>query len=164
MERSMRKKRKGFTIIELVMVISIAGILFGILAPIMKTTIDAYFFVNSREAVLSDARLAMNRMVREIRQIKEPSDISTMNSSEIQFTDINDNVVNFRQSGTSLQRNGNVLAEDLKSSGGLIFTYLDSYGNQTTTASYVRTIEIELVIQDATGDLVIKSQGNIRNT
>jgi hypothetical protein len=146
------------------MVIVITGILFGIIGLIMKNSIDAYFFVNSREVTLSDGRLAINRMVREIRQIRDPSDITTMTATELQFTDIDDNVINFRQNGTDLERNGNILAEDLQASGGLIFTYLNAAGSTTTSAADVRTIEVQLTIENLTGGIIIKSEGRLRNT
>lgn len=60
--------QRGFTLIELVMVIVILGVIGGMVAVFMKSPIDAYF-ASARRAALTDvADTAVRRMARDIRK------------------------------------------------------------------------------------------------
>jgi MSHA biogenesis protein MshO len=60
--------QRGFTMIELIMVIVILGVIGGMVAVFMKSPIDAYF-ASARRAALTDvADTAVRRMARDLRK------------------------------------------------------------------------------------------------
>jgi len=152
-----RDTNKGFTLTELVMVIVIVGVIAGLFAPLISAALDSWFFTKTERDVLFSTRLAMNRMVREIRQIKDTSSINTFTSAEFEFVDIDDNTINFQQSGTSLNRNSNELTDKLQNPGGLTFTYLDSDGAVTAVSTSVRMVRIKLILTSGDSSITIQS-------
>ena len=61
-------RQRGFTMVELVMVITIMGVIGGVVAVFMKSPIEAYFYT-ARRAGLSDvADTVSRRMARDIQQ------------------------------------------------------------------------------------------------
>jgi MSHA biogenesis protein MshO len=60
--------QRGFTIIELVMVIVIMGVIGGMVAVFMKSPIDAYIATARRAALTDVADTTVRRMARDIRK------------------------------------------------------------------------------------------------
>jgi MSHA biogenesis protein MshO len=60
--------QRGFTLIEVVMVIVLIGIIAGIMAPFITQSIDAYTATRSRTELVAKGRLALERISREVRQ------------------------------------------------------------------------------------------------
>lgn len=67
-----RQRCHGFTLIEMVMTIVLLGILAGIMAPIIKNSVDAYTDTQSRTHLLDKVRLSLGRLSRELRQAAAP--------------------------------------------------------------------------------------------
>jgi MSHA biogenesis protein MshO len=61
-------RHRGFTIIELVMVIVIMGVIGGMVAVFMKSPIDAYLATGRRAALTDVADTTVRRMARDIRK------------------------------------------------------------------------------------------------
>jgi MSHA biogenesis protein MshO len=62
------ESERGFTIIELIMVIVIMGVIGGMVAVFMKSPIDAYFDSARRAALTDVADTTVRRMARDIRK------------------------------------------------------------------------------------------------
>lgn len=63
-----RHHQRGFTLVELIMVIVIMGVIGGMVSVFMKSPIDAYF-ASARRAALTDvADTVVRRMARDIRK------------------------------------------------------------------------------------------------
>ncbi len=78
------RAQRGFTLVELIMVIVIMGVIGGTVAVFMKSPIDAYF-ASARRAALTDvADTAVRRMARDIRKAL-PNSISNPNSQCLEF-------------------------------------------------------------------------------
>ncbi|MDO9464609.1 MAG: prepilin-type N-terminal cleavage/methylation domain-containing protein [bacterium] len=161
--------KKGFTIIELIMVIVITGIIAGITAMLLLQVMNVYSFVTVREVILSDGELAMGRMSREIRQIEDVYSIYKADSEEIEFEDAYYNLINFRRSGGSLLRNSDELATDLTS---LTFQYTTSDGNPPVVndpatpeeeETNIKRIQINLTIKKGDEEIALQSQVYPRN-
>lgn len=76
----------GFTLMELVLSITIAGAIFGIASETMIRQADTYSFIASRKTSIADVRYALNRMAHEIMRL-EAIDIRNISESEIEFVD-----------------------------------------------------------------------------
>ncbi len=60
--------QRGFTLVELIIVIVIMGVVGGMVAVFMKGPIDAYFATGRRAALTDVADTALRRMARDIRK------------------------------------------------------------------------------------------------
>jgi len=64
---SFPNKQKGFTLVEIVIVISIMGIIGGLSAMVIGRSLDAYAALERRENLQTSVRLAVERISRELR-------------------------------------------------------------------------------------------------
>ncbi len=100
---------KGFTLIEAVIVIVIIGILAVIIgAPLIQGSL-AWQAVSARKDATQQARLGMDRMIRELRNVQATA-ASTPNFNEftaapcVRFTDLSGTMIAFRLNGTNIER------------------------------------------------------------
>jgi prepilin-type N-terminal cleavage/methylation domain-containing protein len=128
MSRAMKMNEKknswtgGVTLIELVMVITIVGVLAGASAMYIKETIDLWRFLSFRSEVVAQGRTALIRMEREIRQAVS---VSVASANQLQFTKIGDiSSTTFQLTGGNLMRNSDILAANVQS---LKFCYYKNY-------------------------------------
>lgn len=155
--------KKGYTLIELIIVIFVLAILAFIFGALITKATDAWIFVKIRESSLGSARLSMNRILSELRRVQNPGLVDVMTPSECGFTDIDSNAVNFKQSGTDLLRNSDVLASNLDAQNGLVFTYLDENSNVATTNATLRIIAVKLTFNKNSQLITFESAANVRN-
>lgn len=101
---------RGFTLIEMVAVIVVAGIIFGIGAALLGNLFGGYAL--KRDATDADwqAKVALERMARELRAVRSAtsSDLAVPSSSEIRFVDIDGNNVCFYRTGGQIRRAENL--------------------------------------------------------
>ncbi|MDD4179902.1 MAG: type II secretion system protein, partial [Candidatus Margulisbacteria bacterium] len=68
---------KGFTMIETIIVISLLAVIsFGIAGFIM-TAMQAWLLISQRDSAVNNSRVAMSRMMYDLRRIKKPQNIIT---------------------------------------------------------------------------------------
>lgn len=77
-------RQRGFTLVEMVMVIVIMGVIGGIVAVFMRSPIDAYFDSARRAALTDVADTAVRRMARDIRKAL-PNSILNSNNQCLEF-------------------------------------------------------------------------------
>jgi len=157
------KLKSGFTLIELVIVITIMAVVSYIIASFIVSATDAWVFVKSRETALSQGRYAVERVVRELRRIKTPINIYPALSTECGFIDIDNATAEVKQSGTDLLYNGNILAAGLLNPGGLNFKYYDSSLAETSTMGEVQYIRVQLSLVSGTQSIIIWDGARLRN-
>lgn len=132
----------AFTLVEVVAAI----VLFGIVAAMSARVLSQGFqsFIMGRNVAETDwqARVALERMTRELRTIRAPADIVITSASDITFTDIDGNSIRYCQgtvgtcpgSLSDLTRGTQTLANGVS---GLAFSYLTKAGAATVTPSQV---------------------------
>jgi prepilin-type N-terminal cleavage/methylation domain-containing protein len=135
------KKQNGFTLIELAMVIVIIGIIAAMASSMISQGFEAYFTGKNVMDADWQGRLALERMARDIREIRSAGDISTMTASQLTFVDLSGNTITYQLSGTNLMRNSQILANGIQS---MTLSYFDANGSTTASASAVRYISISL--------------------
>jgi prepilin-type N-terminal cleavage/methylation domain-containing protein len=79
----MTKREQGFTLIEIVVTIVITGIIAYIFLNFFSLGTDSYTLIETRNDVLQDERVVLDRMVREIRQA---ATITITSATDISFT------------------------------------------------------------------------------
>jgi prepilin-type N-terminal cleavage/methylation domain-containing protein len=119
------RNERGVTLIEMVLSIVLIGVI-GIVASnlFLYSTRSVLTGNNVREATQVN-RLAMDRMIREIRNVANNTSVTTATATTFAFTDTGGNAVDFTLVGTTLNRAGTALASNVS---GLTFTYLDNTG------------------------------------
>jgi len=165
------------------MVIVVVGVLATGLSFGIKEAIDLYRFLSFHNEIASQARLALTRMGREIRQMTprrttfEP--IQVADSNQLRFTimdldgDGNDDTLEFYRDAANneLRRifndnptEGDVLASNVSN---LLFTYYDENNTELATPvvepSDVYRVVITLTLTYASQTITMKSQIYPRN-
>ncbi|MBI4688976.1 MAG: prepilin-type N-terminal cleavage/methylation domain-containing protein [Nitrospirae bacterium] len=171
------REKGGFTLIELVITMLLIGIVAFIVADAMSTGFKAYFVTDNRKEALDQARIAMERMTREIRNVRSlgrdndgdgniDADITTANASELCFTDTNNTAIRFRLSGTNILRSEgtscppateNTLAEKVTT---LTFSYTYASGSLATA---VRRVQITITSTISSESVTLSSEVYLRN-
>jgi prepilin-type N-terminal cleavage/methylation domain-containing protein len=167
------KARRGVTLIELAITIAIVGILAGVSGMFIKQTVDLWSYMTFRNDVVSLGRLALARMEREIRLIKDSNAITIAEAARLQFTDINNNVIEYRWDPATalLYRNTDVLVSQVQQ---LKFCYYQQDNNPVCTPgcacavsagnlSNIFRIRLEIVIKSGTQTKFLKTQIVPRN-
>lgn len=136
----------GFTLIEIVMTIVLLSIISGIAAMIILQGVRSYAQESTRVDVHYQARLAMERMAREIRTATTVT--ATAPSSSLVFTDVTGTIITYSLSGTSLRRNADLLSSGVTS---LLFSHYNNANVLTAVTASVWTIEVFVTDQQGAG-------------
>lgn len=170
-----KKNQKGVTIIELIMAIVIVGALVGGSAMYIKEIIGLWRFLSFRSEAVSQARIALVRISREIRQANS---INTAQSSRINFgaadlgeddVDLLDDTVEFYLNNSNELRRvfnsdnsgqGYVLASGVS---GPIFVYYDADKAVTAQIDRIKMISITLTVTAATQSKTLRTLVYPRN-
>lgn len=122
------KNSRGFTLVELLLSVTIAGLILGVASETMMRQAETYDFIASRKNTVADLRFAMNRLSDELLLI-ETSDLQSISGSSISFTDQNGSQVSVSLvadgDGSDLYWGNDLLAEDVTS---LSFEYQNGAG------------------------------------
>jgi len=138
-----RRSACGFSLVELVTVIIILGIVASGGALIMSRGFNVYFAGRDITRADWNGRLALERMTRDLREVRAPADITTMTATQIAYTDIFGSAVSYTRAGTTLTRNGTPLANNISAFN---LSYLQRNGQSAAaSASAVYYITVSAV-------------------
>jgi len=164
------KKDKGFTLVELVIAIIIIGITASTVGFMMLGVIKAWTFKFNRSDILWDGRLALGRMTREIREVRNTTSVTTASSSQFRFFDTGGADITYSLSSTDLNRteNGipNLLAENVSN---LAFTYYNLSGTVilaptvSPSATNIRRVRIDLTLTKNGQNVYLRSDSSTEN-
>ena len=150
--------RTGITLIELVIGMVLIGIVALVVANALSTGITGFFVVDYRKEALDQARIAMDRMAKEIRNVKSSSatDLSVANATTFTFLDTSGTSISFALNtvtGNIERTSGgpaNTLATGISTIGDAtfpsgIFSYVLSTGTETQTPSAAEMLTIKRI-------------------
>jgi len=169
------KNKHGFTLIELMVVVVILGLItlgaVSFFGGGMRSWISGQFQL----AAQRDTRMALDRMVKEIREGDIINDTSDSNTIIVNYNVLSEDPLTFSWSGTSgdslfRQREGGPNTQFLDNVHQITFTYLNQAGVEMTYESNASKILINLQVDldgDAsTGgnpDVILDTEVNLRN-
>ena len=155
---------RGFTLVELVIAIVLIGILSAVGSSMIADSFTTTRMVDASQTGASQARYAMERIAREIRETQYNSSngkyaISTMTANQYAFTkivnpsDTNGTTVTIKNTGTDL-----TLGYSSPATSSLLTNQVDSFsldyydisGASTKSDSAIRFVQISLTVKDPT--------------
>jgi prepilin-type N-terminal cleavage/methylation domain-containing protein len=139
----MKMKYRGYSLIEVVVVIVILSIIAAIASKVLQAGFNAYITSQNIATANAQARVAFEKMTRDIHAIASPASISTATASQLSFTEINGSSVTYQLTGTQLMQGSNVLADGVHS---LTFSYWDQNAASTTVAANICYVTVLLNI------------------
>jgi len=160
------KKPNGFTLMEYILVIALTSILFLILSQAIAISLRSWDIVSSGTKLIRDTEVGFALMTRDIRQIRDTTSLITANNTELNFIDASGNPIQYRLAGNTLQRNSNVVIDNVDN---LLFEFFDA--NNATIAipivgaseTNIRTIRVTLTVSPASQSMVVRSTIMPRN-
>jgi hypothetical protein len=172
----MIKARSGVTLIELIKVIVVVGALVGLFSLGVVEAVNLWRFLTFHNEIVSQGRMALARMGREIRQMPprtpvfEPIQVANADSIEFDVMDLDedgsiDRLEYNRDTGNNeLKRifkgNPDILATNVSNLG---FTYYNKNNQIASGPSDVYRITITLTLTDGSQTFILSSQVFPRN-
>ncbi|MBF0415778.1 MAG: prepilin-type N-terminal cleavage/methylation domain-containing protein [Magnetococcales bacterium] len=142
----------GFTLLEMVMVIAVLGIIAGVGAPVMLAGYRAYFLGSDVQQLDTTGRMAMERILRELREADNAT-LSVGSGSSITFKDKSGTTLSFSYSSATktLKRNTDTLAGNVS---GMVFKVI---------AGTLKTVEVTMTLSASAQNLVLYAKVTPRN-
>jgi prepilin-type N-terminal cleavage/methylation domain-containing protein len=140
----MKKRKKGFTLIESVMAIVLIGIISLVFSAYINESFRAWVFMGQEKQATFQSEAAVTRIIKEIKRIQHNTAITTWTSTTLTFTNLDAITITFTQTGTNLMMNSDVLMQNLANPGGLAFTYLKADGATAAAVNEVSLIKVRL--------------------
>lgn len=171
MNRLNLKNQKSFSLIEMMIVVAVLGVIVLGLVTFFTGGTKSWVSGQYQLTAQRNARQAMDRMVREIREASEIIASST-SSKEINFNTPWNTDLKYSWSGDEgdpILRGTNPLINDVQS---LIFKYFDALDIEVVptlsdeTASKISKVHIDLRIdadKDSNPDITLNTDVNLRN-
>ncbi len=156
----MNKKKvlEGLTLIEMIATIMILGFMAAVTVPMFFAALDTIHYPLSGSNLQESSNLALSRMSREIRRLRDAGSVITATGMVYEFTDINNTQIRYQLAGNTLMRREGLGPEyglaDQVQTNGLTFIYHDDSGNVIATpqvgtgGTNIRQIEIKLTFQE----------------
>ena len=162
------KQQKGFSLIEMMVVVVILGLIVLGLVTFFTGGAKSWVAGQSQLQAQRNARQAMDRMVREIREAKLVESSSGKNNIKVSFPDsFAKNNVTYSWSGTPgdpVYRDSNTLINNVKN---LVFSYYDSSGGPVDSLyETVSKVHIDLEVdvdKDDKPDIILNAYVDLRN-
>lgn len=155
----MRRHQCGFSLIELVMVITITGVIAIILTQIFHQSFKTYLSSQSNAEIDWQGFLALERFANDVQSIRSPSDVTTVTGSQLVFVNNTGATITYEVSGNTLMRNTIPLAIGVSS---VTFSYYDKNYVAISNPLLVRYVAIDLNLMQQNMQLSFKTMASTR--
>jgi len=142
------KSTRGFTLIELIIVVVLIGILSGVVSPLLYQLLKSYRVGKQINNMAVQTNIAANNVLREL---KNASSVSTIGNTTITFLNYQGQTIVIDLNGTNFQRNVDsggtqTLCNNISS---LSFGFYDQSFATTAVAANVRYVIMSLTATDS---------------
>lgn len=147
----MRKRLSAFTLLELIVAISLSFLVLLGLGAVFSGTLTVWTRIQQSGNALSEGRIAMEWLIRDIRE----KEIVAANPHSIQFTGIE-----YTLDGATLNRNGDLVAQGVVQ---LDFNYYDQNNSPPEELADIRFVSIFLKTKNNGKELELRNGAGVRN-
>lgn len=147
-DRALPRSSAGFSLFELIIVVVVFGIVSAAAAPLLHASFQGYF--TGRDVTETDwqARVASERMARELRTIRAPADLTITAGGDITFVDMDGTSIRYclgtvgscPGAAAELMRNTQPLASGIS---GLTFSFLTRTSAATALPASVYSVNVD---------------------
>ena len=159
--------RKGFSLIEMMVALGILSLIIIGLVTFFSGGTRAWVTGQYQLEAQRNARLAMDRMVKEIREGKNVISDSNTSKIKVDYLDsFSKDPVTYKLNGTNLEREVNSSSNPvINNVQSLTFTYFDSGGNSVPPVNASKVcILLEVDVDgDSNPDITLNTDVNLRN-
>jgi len=155
---------RSFTLIELVMVIVIMAIIASAAIPLLISTTESWIIASRRNEMSESARISLDRIIREIRELRNDTSVIFANNSSFRFLNLANANISFSLSGNTLQRtiNGTVnnLADNVNSLNFSYYNVTDSVISApivSPLATDIKRVQVDLVFSLGSTQLAVRA-------
>lgn len=146
--------------VDLVIGIAACGII-AFIGVFLVMPADNWVFIIEHLSGLTEARIAIVRMLREAAFVKAPGEITSFTPTKFTFVNIEDAAVSFEKSGATLIQNGSdVLARNVQL---LLFEYLTKDGVAAEVVADIRVIRMKIEITSGNRLIRLQSAAQLKN-
>jgi prepilin-type N-terminal cleavage/methylation domain-containing protein len=138
---------KGFTLIEMVIVMVITGIVIAITATMLNTSFISYFTSVHFSSLSTQGAIAMMRISKELQQA---SQFSVINATSVTFTTTGGSTISYSWSTPTLTRTGSAARTLSNVVTSFSLSYYQANFNTTATASAVRAVTVSMTVSNGT--------------
>lgn len=96
---------------ELILTIVISGVLVGVSAQMLVSGANTFEYLSTRKEGLENSRMALQRIVKEVRQAIDPGMIQKATSDSLRYTNVSSQSVQVRYANQSILLNGQTLLD-----------------------------------------------------
>ena len=158
---------KGFSLIEMMVVVVILGLIVLGLVTFFTGGTKSWVAGQYQLAAQRNARQAVDRMVREIREGKSITSDSNATKIKVNYlASFGKDPVTYQLNGTTLERKANLIPNPvIDHVQNIEFKYLDS-NNISTAPENASKVHIELLVdmdEDGNPDITLNTDVNLRN-
>jgi prepilin-type N-terminal cleavage/methylation domain-containing protein len=89
-------KRRGFTLVELVLSIALVALAAGLFVAAFDRGSAVIQEIQVRQELLQEGRMALTRIVREVRQVRSSQDLLAAEPTRIRFVAVEDSTIEVR--------------------------------------------------------------------
>lgn len=136
-----QQAQKGFTLLELVLVVTIMGVISVIVGKILASAYNTFYVTQNINDIDYNGLLAVETVTNDIHNIRSAGDITSITATNLSFIDTAGTTITYTTSGATFTRNSQTLATGVNS---IAFEYRDENYSVTATPANVRYITFSI--------------------
>lgn len=122
------RDERGFTLTQLLAAFAMLGLVLACVTTIQQSVLQAYLVGSNKTEVQQSARVAVERMARELRQTSGA--LTSANATSLTFVDQDTGTTSYSLDGTTLTRTAGGAGQSMVAGvQALTFAYRDANGN-----------------------------------